>query len=324
MVFSSFDVLQHDLEPESRKFFIEVLRGLCKPYKELPCKYIYDERGSKLFDQITELDEYYLTRTETQILHTCHTPIAEAVGENCVVIEYGSGSSAKTPILLESLEQPVAYVPVDISREHLMQSASRLQYQLPEIEVLPICADYTGTVEYPEEILEIPNRLIFFPGSTLGNFDPTQAVQFLRTMRAVCGAEGKILIGIDLQKDLSILIPAYDDAQGITAEFNQNILLRINHELNANFNLPAFRYHAFFNEQKNRVEMQQISIRKQEVTIGGTTIEFDQDEPIHTESSYKYTLDQFAQLAFEAGLHSESIWMDPNQWFSIHLLVPVH
>jgi dimethylhistidine N-methyltransferase len=275
-----------------------------------------------LFEQICQLEEYYLTRTETDILRRHAREMAAEVGTECLMMEYGSGSSTKTPILLRALSSPRAYVPVDISRECLLDSSRRLQEEFPEIPVIPIWADYTSTFIYPAEIDPGARRLIFFPGSTLGNFDPPAAHQFLRNMRTMCGAEGKILLGVDRLKDEAILLPAYDDAQGISAAFNQNLLVRINRELAGNFELEQFRYSARFNRKRQRVEMRQVSRKRQTVQIAGRSIPFEKDESIHLESSYKYSPADFAALTHRAGLDILRVWQDRRGWYDVYLLAP--
>ncbi|HVF11165.1 MAG TPA: L-histidine N(alpha)-methyltransferase, partial [Abditibacteriaceae bacterium] len=245
----------HDFEPQADCFREEVLHGLQQPQKELPCKYFYDERGSHLFDQICRLEEYYPTRTELAIMQEHAGAMAQLLGRGCLLIEYGSGSSLKTRVLLDHLAAPAAYVPIDISRAHLMRSAGRLAAAYPGLKVLPVCADYTTDFTLPTCHRPIARKAVYFPGSTIGNFDPTQAQNFLCHIAEICGVGGGLLIGIDLKKDACILEPAYNDARGVTAAFNLNLLRRINRELGADFQLDRFQHYAFYNEELGRIEM---------------------------------------------------------------------
>jgi dimethylhistidine N-methyltransferase len=308
-----------DLAPQRGRFLADVLDGLTRPHKSLPCKYFYDERGSALFDRICELPEYYPTRTELGILRRHAPAMAEALGPLCLVVEYGSGSSTKTSLLLEPLERPAAYVPVDISREHLLRSAAALARRHPGLRVIPVCADFTQPFSLPR----VPNarrRVAYFPGSTIGNFAPPEASKFLAGVAAQCGAGGALLIGVDLRKSRSILEPAYDDSQGVTAEFNRNLLRRINRELGADFDGGAFDHRAFWNAEEGRVEMHLVSRRAQVVQLAGRRIPLAPGETIHTENSHKYDLAGFAELARSAGFEVERVWTDPARLFSVQLL----
>ena len=301
-------------------FLQEVLQGLQQSQKELPCKYFYDERGSRLFDQICELEEYYPTRTEAHIMCAHGAAMAGRIGPHARLIEYGSGSSTKTRILLNHLFAqncaPAAYVPLDISREHLLRSARRLVAEYPALNVLPVCADYTTKFSLPEAAAL--KTVVYFPGSTIGNFHPHEARQFLHHIAEVCGAEGGLLIGVDLEKDARLLEAAYNDKQGVTADFNLNILRHINRELGADFNLDQFAHHAPYNREKHRIEMHLVSCCEQDVNIGGEEIHFDEGEFIYSESSYKYTPSRFADLA--ADWRVEQIWTDENALFSVQYL----
>ncbi len=310
----------YDYEPDTGNILEEVLEGLRKSQKTLPCKYIYDERGSGLFDQICELEEYYPTRTELSILSSRAQEMADIIGDDRLVIEYGSGSSTKTPILLKSLDAPKAYVPIDISKEHLINAAENLKQNFPNLEIIPVCADYTAEFDLPDKLKSAKKRLIFFPGSTIGNFEPAKAKNFLGCMRKLAGMDGGILIGVDLKKEPEILHAAYNDKEGVTAEFNLNVLCRINRELNTNFQLDQFVHRAFFNESENRVEMHLVSQKDQSVQIDGELISFQKGESIHTESSYKYTLNDFYDLTAQADLSPAKVWTDEQQWFSVHYL----
>jgi len=299
---------------------MEILQGLQKPIKELPSKYFYDEVGSQLFDRITELDEYYLTRTELQIMQQQIGDIAATLGPRCMLIEYGSGSSLKTRQLLDHLEQPVAYVPIDISKEHLLQASLKLSQSYPGLEILPICADYTSSFSLPAPTQPGARKVAYYPGSTIGNFDRGPAKAFLAQIARSCGQGGGLLIGVDLKKNFSVLHSAYNDQSGVTAAFNLHLLERLNSELNTNFQVDQFGHYAFYNPAQSRIEMHLVSQRKQQVHVGREKIAFDEYESIWTESSYKYTLDEFGQLAASAGFKVERIWLDPKAFFSIQYL----
>jgi dimethylhistidine N-methyltransferase len=313
----------HDFEPEVDSFREEVVHGLQQAQKTIPCKYFYDAHGSHLFDQICELDEYYPTRTELSIMQQHAGAMAQLIGRGCLLIEYGSGSSLKTRVLLDHLQAPAAYVPIDISREHLMRSAAGLAAAYPSLKVLPVCADYTADFTLPLCHRPIARKVVYFPGSTIGNFDPVQAQKFLCHIAAIAGAGGGLLIGIDLKKDARILEPAYNDAKGVTAAFNLNLLHRINRELGADFQLHQFRHHAFYNEELGRIEMHLVSLQNQTVQIGETTITFTEDETIHTENSYKYSPEEFAVLAANAGFELQAMWTDEQRLFGVQYLTTI-
>jgi dimethylhistidine N-methyltransferase len=308
-----------DFAPERATFREEVLQGLQDSRKELPSKYFYDDTGSQLFEQICELDEYYLTRTELSIMQEQMEEMVEVLGPNCLLIEYGSGSSTKISKLLHCLQTPAAYVPIDISKEQLMRSAASLRTAYPTLEVLPVCADYTSDFAIPSPTKPISRRVAYFPGSTIGNFDREPAKRFLRQIAKTCKGGG-LLIGVDLKKDCNILHRAYNDSQGVTAQFNLHLLVRINQELDANFQLDQFGHYAFYNPVQSRIEMHLVSLTNQVVRIGDVRISFKLGESIWTESSYKYTLDEFAQLAAAAGFSVECVWTDTQQMFSIQYL----
>jgi dimethylhistidine N-methyltransferase len=308
-----------DLAPERASFLSDVLAGLSAPRKTLPCKYFYDERGSALFERICELEEYYPTRTELGILRRHAGAMAEALGPRCLLVEYGSGSSTKTRLLLERLVDPAAYVPVDISREHLLRSATALSAHHPRLPVRPVCADFTQPFALPE-VPGALRRAVFFPGSTIGNFADAEARKLLAQVAEQCGPGGLLLIGVDLRKSRAILEPAYDDAKGVTAEFNLNLLRRINRELGARFDLAAFAHRAVWNAAEGRVEMHLVSRREQVVRIAGRSIRFLRGESIHTESSHKYEIEGFAALAHEAGFEVLRVFTDPARLFSVQLL----
>jgi dimethylhistidine N-methyltransferase len=309
----------YDFEPQRHTFLEEVLQGLQKPRKELPSKYFYNEHGSRLFEQICLLDEYYVTRTEMHIMQQRIQEIASLLGPNCLLIEYGSGSSAKIRMLLDALETPVGYVPIDISKEHLAQAVRALASAYPAVEVLPVCADYTSAFEIPIPARAVGRRIVYYPGSTFGNFDPGPASDFLKQIAAVCQSGG-LLIGVDLKKDATLLHRAYNDRQCVTEQFNKNLLVRINQELGGNFQLDQFEHYAFFNPTEGRIEMHLVSLKNQSVRIGEVEISFARGESIWTESSYKYTLESFATFASTAGLTVQHVWTDPEQLFSVQYL----
>jgi L-histidine N-alpha-methyltransferase len=298
----------------------DVLRGLSRPRKELSPKYFYDERGSHLFNDITLLPEYYPTRTEDSIMQDALDEIAQLVGPRAAVIEFGSGTGAKIRRLLKHLIDPVACVPVEISREHLVASAQALADEHPQLQVIAVYADFTQPFELPP-IPGARRKLVFFPGSTIGNFPPNEAIKLLKVMRQVAGDDGALLIGADLVKETQVLEAAYNDSQGVTAEFNLNLLRRINTELDADFDLDAFRHTAIFNKQHSRIEMYLESRCLQSVHIGDQDIHFDKGERICTEYAYKYELESFAELVSAAGFRVEQVWTDPGQQFSVQYLV---
>lgn len=315
------NVSLHDLAPSARAAREEVLRGLRSPQKELPCKLLYDEAGSQLFEQICALDEYYPTRAELRIMRAAAPEMAACIGPECLLIEYGSGSSTKTPLLLDELERPVGYVPIDISREVLHASAAALAARYPRLEVLPVCADYTQRVGLPTTRKAARRKVAYYPGSTLGNFVPEDAKRFLATIGEVCGRGGGLLLGVDLKKDPLMLHRAYNDALGITADFNLNILTRLNRELGANFRIDRFRHYAFYNPVFARVEMHLVSLVPQAVRVAGVDITFERGESIWTEASYKYTQDEFAGLAAAGGWRVDHAWTDDRNLFSVEYLI---
>ncbi len=310
-----------DFRPGREHFRAEVLSGLRKPQKELPSKYLYDEQGSRLYEQICTLDEYYVPGTEAVIMEAHIEEIVRLLGPNVLLIEYGCGDCAKVPILLDHLPDPVAYVPIDISRQQLLQVTGDLASNYPGLEVLPVCADYTMSFELPVPRRQGRRKVIYFPGSTLGNFDPIPAKNFLEHIAGVCGPGGGLLIGVDLKKDVGVLHRAYNDSQGVTAAFNLNLLKRINRELNCDFNLDCFEHYAFYNPGEGRIEMHLISLIEQTVHLDEVAIPFAKNESIWTESSYKFNLDEFERMAATAGFRVEHVWTDEQQWFSVQYLV---
>jgi dimethylhistidine N-methyltransferase len=311
-----------DFHPDTDAWRQEVWEGLQKPQKELPSKLFYDERGSQLFEQICELSEYYPTRVEQAIMESHIEEMTKLMGERCLLIEYGSGSSQKTRTLLEHLPQAAGYVPIDISKEHLQQSAAAIAAAYPGLEVLPVYADYESDFYLLTPSNRVARRVAYYPGSTIGNFHPSDAVAFLRQIRNTCGPESDLLIGVDLKKDKDILHDAYNDRAGVTADFNLNILARLNRELGANFALEQFQHEAFYNEAAGRIEMHLVSLCEQTAHLNGRNVSFDANERIWTESSYKYTLHEFAGLAKQAGLQPAKVWTDPERLFSVQYLTP--
>ena len=306
-----------DLAPAADEFLRDVLAGLGRPQKAIPCKYFYDEEGSRLFEAITELKEYYPTRTEVAILKEHVADMAELLGPHCLLIEFGSGNSTKTEVLLNLLVDPAGYVPIEISREHLLESVSRVRAAHPDLEILPVVADYTGEIELPESKVPAERRVAFFPGSTIGNFGPGDATDFLKMKAELVGPGGGLLIGVDLRKDPATLERAYDDVTGVTAAFNRNLLVRANRELNADFRPEAFEHRAVWNEEAGRVEMYLVSLGDQKVRVGEKEFAFEDGETIWTESSYKYTSEEFRRLAELAGFRQECVWTDADELFSV-------
>lgn len=311
----------HDLAPAEESFRDAVLAGLGRRAKSIPCRFLYDERGSSLFEEICTLPEYYLTRTETAILTEFAPEIAALAGPHAELIEFGSGSSRKVRLLLEALAAPAAYVAIDISREPLRRGAEELAAAFPEVAVVAVCADYLQPLRLPD----LPSRgegkrLGFFPGSTIGNFTAEEAVEFLAACRRVLGRDGQLLIGVDLKKDPALLDAAYNDAAGVTAAFNLNLLERINRELDGDFDLDRFAHRAFYNAAAGRVEIYIESLADQIVTVAGRAIRFREGERIHTEDSCKYSVPEFHRLAAHAGFRPVRHWTDSDALFSVHLL----
>lgn len=312
-----------DLESAQRVFYEDVVAGLNDRPRTLPCKYFYDERGSKLFDQICDLDEYYLTRTELAIMEQYAGEMAEQIGPGVMLIEYGSGSSVKTRILLDHLDDPIAYIPVDISGDHLEQTAMSLADRYPEIEILPVAADFTTQFSLPVPRNRPTHNAVYFPGSTIGNFRAEAAKEMLERIVRLCGCGGGLLIGIDLQKDTDIIEQAYNDSEGVTAEFNLNLLHRINRELDADIQVDQFAHQANYDEREGRVEIDLVSRREQSFTVGEESFSFAHGEAIRTEYSCKYTVEGFAELAASAGLELHKYWTDADRLFAVlHLVIP--
>ena len=304
---------------DTRAFAEAVLKGLSAPRKRLPCQYFYDAEGSRLFEEITELAEYYPTRTETAILREHGKDMASPSGRDAVLVEFGSGSSRKTEIILAALEAPRAYVPIDVSGSALEAAWTRLEQRFPGLEILPVNASFCDAIRLPGRVRG-HRKLGFFPGSTIGNFDPPDAglllVHFARTL----GPGSRLIVGVDLDKDVGRLVSAYDDAKGVTARFNLNLLARINRELGGAFDLSRFAHRAIYDRDLKRIEMHLVSRMGQMVRLLGRSFWFTAGETIHTENSYKYSVDQFRALAQGAGWQPCKVWTDPSGDFSVHEL----
>jgi dimethylhistidine N-methyltransferase len=308
----------HDLAPPQDDFLAAVLDGLGRARKTLPCKFFYDEAGSALFDAICDTPEYYPTRTELGILTAAAGEIADLAGRGGVLVEYGSGSSRKTRLLLDVLA-PAVYMPIDISREHMLAACHTLAQDYTALHLMAVCADYTRPLRLPTVARGGQRRLAFFPGSSIGNFAPLEALRFLKNVALQLAPDDGFLIGVDLKKDPAILNAAYNDAGGVTAAFNLNLLARCNRELGADFDLTAFAHRAFYNDAVGRIEMHLESACEQRVWIAGQVFSFAAGETIHTENSYKYAADEFRRLAVQAGFQPQQCWMDEARLFSVHL-----
>ena len=311
----------HDYEPKHDDFCEQVMAGLRRERKELPCKFFYDERGSKLFDAICSLDEYYPTRTEEALLRDNGDKIAALIGKRAELIEFGCGSLKKVRSLLEAMDEPARFVPIDISKKHLVSAAENLAKDFPELEITPICADFSEPIRLPNSrIGNVQKTVGFFPGSTIGNFSRPEAIIFLKSIAEIIGRGGDLVIGVDLKKDPEVLNAAYNDSEGVTAEFNLNLLHRINRQLGADFDLAYFEHEAYYAPDEGRVEMHLKSTRDQEVAVGGDTYRFAAGETIHTENSYKYGLEEFRDHAAQAGFNPVNSWVDDERLFSVHYL----
>lgn len=306
----------HDYHPQQSDFRQDIIDAFASNPRRISPKYFYDERGSQLFEAICQTPEYYLTRTETDIIRANITDIAQCLGQGCLLVEPGSGNSRKVRELLTALK-PHSYLPIDISRTYLYQEAQKIAAEFPWLNVHAVCSDFTMCLNIPV----FPNgahRVAFFPGSSIGNFEPDDAVHFLKNIAEMVGRQGGLLIGIDLKKDSAILSAAYNDAQGLTAAFNRNLLVRINRELGANFNIGNFSHHAFYNDARGRMEMHLKSDTDQIVIIDGQRFPIARGESIHTENSYKYCLEEFQALAMKAGFKAVKTWLDKDHFFSVH------
>lgn len=312
--------MSESTQEASRTMMQEVLSGLQKPEKTLSSKFFYDERGSELFEEITRLEEYYPTRTEYKIMQNHIAEIAAAIGPESVIIEPGSGSSKKVRLLLDHLPDLTAYVPVEISQEYLAQVVKDLRQEYPNLNIKPVCADYTKSFQLPNIDKPFDYYVVFYPGSTIGNFQPREAQEFLKMLSKFMVPGGGLLIGVDMKKDKNILEAAYNDSKGITAAFNKNMLVRLNRELDADFNLDQFRHHAFYNDDKGRIEMHLVSECEQDVHIGGEAFHFEEGEHIHTENSYKYSPADFEALVSD-WFKVKKVWTDKDDLFSLQYLV---
>lgn len=310
----------HDFAPLANRFREDVIEGLSRPRKALVPKYFYDEVGSALFEAICALPEYYPTRTELAMMEAHAPAVARHIGPRCALVEFGSGASRKSRLLIEAA-QPGVYVPIDISREMLRSAAEGLHRSFPDMPVVAVCADYSVPFALPPlERFGVRRRVMYFPGSTIGNFDPDEAVAFLSRLAKLAGPGGGLVIGVDLRKEKAVLGAAYDDPIGVTAAFNLNLLARINRELGANFDVRGFRHVAFYAEDRGRIEMHLESLKDQVVHIGDVAFAFGIGETIHTENSYKYSVPEFQALASCAGFSPRDCWVDDAQRFSIHYM----
>ena len=307
------------VDTAATEFATDVVAGLTAARKRLSPKYFYDNAGSALFERITELPEYYPTRREIGILKEHAEQIGALIPPGAALIEFGSGSSIKTRIVLDAAKTLAAYVPVDISAQFLHEQMAGLRQEYPRVALLPVAADFSKPFELPQAAQAMP-RVGFFPGSTIGNFEPHEAAGFLRHAARILGKGATFIVGVDLVKDTQILKKAYNDSQGVTAKFNLNLLARINHELGAKFNLACFEHHAFFNRERSRIEMHLASLKRQRVKVCGECIDFRAGETIHTENSYKYSVESFGALARGAGWTPTAVWTDPDNYFSVHVL----
>jgi L-histidine Nalpha-methyltransferase len=307
--------------PEDEDAFAQaVFEGLSQPKKTLPCRYLYDARGSELFEEITRLPEYYPTRTEAAILEAHAGEMAHGIPRGGALIEFGSGSSLKTEILLEHLSGLGCYVSIDVSQSALEEAAGRLAQRFPTLDVRPIVGDFSHAIALPADVAARP-KTGFFPGSTIGNFTPAEAQSVLRVFRTVLSPGGRLIVGVDLKKDPRTLVLAYNDAAGVTAAFNLNLLARINRELEGTFDLAGFRHEAVYNPREGRIEMHLVATRAQEAAVRGHRFRFREGETIHTENSHKYSIDQFRDFARSAGWEPQRVWTDERALFSVHELV---
>lgn len=308
----------HDYHPGLSDIRDDVLAGLHSKQKLIAPKYFYDERGSKLFERICDLPEYYLTRTEVALLQKFGQQIADCIGTGTTLFELGSGSSRKIRLLLDAI-RPACYVPLDISKEHLLHAAGTLAKDYFWLDIHALCVDYAGPWELPPE-LNGDRRIAFFPGSSVGNLHADEAVALLRRIAQWVGSDGGLLIGVDLIKDIALLEAAYNDRQQVTAAFNKNLLVRLNRELQAEFSIDRFEHKAFYNHRLHRIEMHLVSTTTQAVRVADQCFRFEPGETIHTENSYKYSISGFQQLASRAGFDAVAVWTDRNRYFSIHYL----
>lgn len=315
----STDLNESSVLDDTETEFDTVIAGLTRFPRELSPLWLYDETGSQLFDMICDLPEYYLTRAELEIMSIHGNAMAQALGPNTALIEFGSGTSEKTRMLLDRLDKPSAYIPVDIARDHLLEAAAGIARDYPTLTVIPLCADFTRRLVLPK-LRTGARRVVYFPGSTLGNFQTVEAISLLRLVRDIIRVEGAALIGFDLRKDVTAMEQAYNDALGITAKFNLNALRHLNRDLGADFPLHAFEHRAEWVSEASRIEMQLVCKRDVEVHIGHETLEMKRGEYIRTECCHKYTNESFACLAASAGLQVRQRWFDKRKQFSVQLL----
>ena len=302
---------------ESSDFVADVVAGLSSNPRALPCKYFYDERGAALFQKICELPEYYITRTEIDILDRNRAEIASQLGPNIQLIGLGTGAGTKTRILIEALTNPAVYVPVDISETQLRESTALFREIFPELEILPVCADYLQPVVLPQARRKAARNIVYFPGSTIGNFGPDEAIEFLRRAANVCRENGGLLLGVDLKKDAGVIEAAYNDSAGITARFNLNLLERVNRDLGADFDIDQWQHRAIYNSNAGRIEMYLISEVDQFVHVAEHKFHFRRGEKITTEYSYKYAPEEFAALAGKVGFEFAHMWSDDARLFGV-------
>jgi L-histidine N-alpha-methyltransferase len=307
----------------SRSLVAEVIAGLKRTPRELSPRWFYDEHGSQLFDAICEQPEYYVTRTELSIMREDAQSMADAIGHDAALIELGSGTSLKTRLLLDRLDSAAVYVPIDISRTHLLDAAGSIARDYPSLDVMPLCADFTQPLELPAKAASTDRRVVYFPGSTIGNFEQEAAVELLSSMRQIVGDSGAALIGVDLRKDIDMLERAYNDAAQVTAEFNLNALRHLNRELGCDFELDQFEHRAVWAEEASRIEMHLVSTCHQVVRVGDEEFELSRGEFIRTECCHKYTLESFASLAARGGFGVRRVWLDAGRKFSVQLLEPL-
>ena len=307
--------------PATSDLLSDVIAGLSSDPRALPCKYFYDERGAALFQKICELPEYYVTRTEIDILSRHHAEIASQIGPDVELIGLGTGAGTKTRILIKALEKPAAYIPVDISEKQLRKSTASFQKIFPKLEILPVCADYLQPVVLPSPRHKPARNVVYFPGSTIGNFEPNEALEFLRRIANVSGRGGGLLIGVDLQKDQNVIEAAYNDKDGVTAQFNLNLLAHINRETGANFDVSRWRHRAIYNSKAGRIEMYLIGATDQTVRIQDQQFHFRAGEKILTEHSYKHTPEGFIALAGQAGFDFAKFWTDDARLFGVFYFV---
>jgi dimethylhistidine N-methyltransferase len=307
----------HDMHPTASDLLEDITTSLQQNPRSISPKYFYDEKGSQLFDRITELEDYYPARTEIGILQKYKKNIVDSLNKDCLLIEPGGGSCSKVRIFVDEL-QPSIYVPMDISKQHMLASAKQMSKEIPWLDIHAVCNDFTLKLKLPEGLPHAA-RVVFFPGSSIGNFHPSAAVLYLSDIANLVGETGQLLIGVDLKKDINILERAYDDSEGVTAKFNMNLLTRLNHEISANFDLQTWKHHSFYNTDEGRIEMHLKSMCEQVVSIDDHEFYFAENETIHTENSYKYTIEEFQSLGLEAGLSAEKVWVDGDNLFSVHL-----